>query len=408
MLKQKNIDKASPKCIDGMRSQERRFKYMKRQPKIALVYDRVNSRGGAEEILKSFHKLIPEAPLYTSVYAKKHLEWIPKTLTVIPSWINAVSFFRSRHQVLGWIMPIVFGRMRPNSTHGVVSITSEFAKGVRHGSGQEHISYILTPTRYLWSHQKFYLAVLRERYGVVGYSVGLFLTEILKKIDLQFSKRPTHLVAISRLVASRIQQYYGRKVESIIYPPVNTSFFSREKVSKSRSKPSYLLWVGRLVPYKRLDLVVEASKILNLSLYVVGVGEQSQWISDQAKHNKQITYLGDVSDIKKRKLMVDASCFIQPGVEDFGITAVEAVSMGTPVIIHAKSGASEVLPESDCGKYIATETIEEICKAINNVLQKQKKGGYREKKMHAIACRCDTVIFEQQWKELLCKTMNMC
>jgi glycosyltransferase involved in cell wall biosynthesis len=318
---------------------------MKSPLRVAIVYDRVNSWGGAERVLLALHKIFPKAPLYTSVYDPSRARWADNW-DVRPSLLQSVPWLRSRHQLIGWLMPWAFRSFNLAEYDVVISVTSEFAKAVQTSPSQLHLCYLLTPTRYLWSHQTEYLRELPPIIRVFAKQVMNWL----RKIDQNTAKNPDTIVPISKLVAKRCRQYYGRPAQEPIYPPI-------PKLAKP-TKPKYIppadfffTW-GRHVAYKKIDLTIQAAIANRQFLVVAGRGSKTKCWQKFAQRldpdQQYIKFVGQIAESEVAWYLQHAKAAVFPQEEDFGITAMEAVSQGCPVIINVHSGAAELLrPDQD-------------------------------------------------------------
>lgn len=290
--------------------------------KVALVYDRVNKWGGAERVLLALHKLWPDAPLYTAMYNKKKAAWAD-VFEVYPSFLRNLP-----HEFLPWITPFAFETFNFNGFDVVISVTSAEAKNIITKPGTIHICYCLTPTRYLWSAKNLY-----EESGFSGMILRL-LSPVLKKWDIVAAARPDHYIAISDAVKKRIKRFY-RKDAEIIYPSVDVKQFTYARPEE------YFLTVSRLVPYKRVDILVDAFNRLDLPLVVIGEGSEKERLMDRSKKN--ITFVGQVSEEELITYYSKCRAFVHAGVEDFGIAAVEAQAAGKPVIALNQGGIAEIV-----------------------------------------------------------------
>ncbi len=328
---------------------------MQRHIKVALVYDRVNKWGGAERVLLALHELFPEAPLFTSVYSQEGGEWAKVFPKVIPSFLQQIPFAKDNHEYLACFMPLAFRSHNMDGYDLVISVTSEFAKAIKtHGL---HICYCLTPTRYLWSSYNEYFRNSVLRIGSTP------LVYFLRKLDKKVSQKPDVIVSISSEVRKRVKKYYGRN-SKIIFPPVDVSSYRKNPhlhfknsllggpTAASRSffentKSKYYLVVSRLVSYKKVDLAIEAFNELGLPLVIVGTGKEEKRLKEMA--NKNIKFVGQVSDSKLASYYVNCKALIFPQLEDFGIVAVEAQAFGAPVIAYKGGGAIDTVIDSARG-----------------------------------------------------------
>lgn len=320
--------------------------------KVALVYDRVNKWGGAERVLLALHGLFPDAPLYTAVCNPDTTEWARVFPKIVSSFLQNFPFAKTRHDLYAPFMPLVFESFDFSEYDVVISVTSEAAKGIITKPGTLHICYCLTPTRYLWSGYDQYLGRRASAFAHLAQPAVSYL----RKWDRIAAQRPDVMVGISRAVVGRIKKYYNRNAK-LIYPPVelqNTKF----RILNSR----YFLVVSRLVPYKKVDLAVQAFNKLGLPLVVVGTGSQESSLRKQSKSN--IKFVGSVSDEELFKYYAECKALIFPQEEDFGIVAVEAQAAGKPVIAYRAGGALEIVLEGKTGMFFNKQTVEALAGAI--------------------------------------------
>ncbi|QHO63527.1 glycosyltransferase [Candidatus Chazhemtobacterium aquaticus] len=356
--------------------------------KIALVYDRVNKFGGAERVIQQLHQLFPKAPLYTLVYDPAKATWA-SGMDVRPSFLN-LPFLRSHHELLAPLAPLAFETFNFNDYNLVISITSESAKAVITKPNTLHVCYCLTPTRYLWSGRQEYLT--HPGLGILSPLVKRYLHKNIKKYqknDLYLSHRPDHYIAISQEVQSRIRRYYHRP-SSVIYPPINYDYFSRAP----RLKRTHYLFVSRLVPYKKADLVINAfahPSLQSSNLIVVGSGSQSSSLKRQATHN--VKFLSSVSDQQLRRLYASAKALIFPSHEDFGLVPLEAQACGTPVLAYNQGGAQETVIEGKTGLFFTSQTIKAI---INAITKFEKQTTISSVLCRKNAARFSPLVFQHQ------------
>jgi len=333
--------------------------------KTAIVYDRVNKWGGAERVLLALHEMFPDAPLFTSVYSPEKATWAASFSEVTTSFLNKIKYLRTRNQLIPYLMPIAFETFDFTGYDLVISVTSEAAKGVITKPPTLHICYCLTPTRYLWSHYNSYFKgpSLQVTKPVVSY---------LRYWDKIAAQRPDVMVGISTEVQNRIKKYYERESE-LIYPPVDVNTIKNQisnikntnqklKMNSAYDRKNYYLIVSRLVPYKRVDLAVEAFNELRLPLIIVGIGSEEKRLKSQAKEN--IRLFGLVGDEDLVGYYINAKALIFPQAEDFGMVAVEAQAMGCPVIAYKKGGALDTVIEGKTGTFFSMQTKESLIKAL--------------------------------------------
>lgn len=329
--------------------------------KIAFVYDRVNKIGGAERVLASLHQLWPDAPLYTSVYNPKKALWA-KGLKVHTSFLQKIPFVRNHHEWFAWAMPMAFESFNFSSYDIVISVTSAEAKGIITKPETLHICYLLTPTRYLWSHTHFYQT---GNYATNKNFITRKLTPIffssMRRWDQVASVRPDKIIAISETVARRTRKYYRRIEDAVINPPVNLDLAKADTTVVTPKK--YYLLVSRLVPYKRIDVAIEAFNKLGKTLLIVGDGSQKKQLKKIAGEN--IKFIGRVSQGKLTRYYQKCEALIFPAEEDFGIVCLEAQAAGKPVVAYAKGGAAETIKHLKTGILFKQQTPESLIRAVN-------------------------------------------
>ncbi len=321
-------------------------------PRVALVYDRVNKWGGAERVLLALHELFPQAPLFTAVYDSSLAPWAQVFPQVIPSFLQKFPGAKSNHELYPWLTPLAFESLKFDNFDLVISVTSADAKGIITKPSTFHLCYCLTPTRYLWSHEVLY------RDQVSNIASPLF--NYLKSWDKIASTRPDAYVAISQTVKDRIDAFYHRD-STVVYPPTDADAFAQEY-----SPPTiqdYFLWVGRLVAYKRAELVVETFNKLQLPLVVVGLGKLAQKLQRIARKN--IYLVGHQSEEELTRYYQHAKALIFFHEEDYGIVPVEAMAAGTPVIGLNRGGVSETVVHGITG-YLVGDSPDELKNAILN------------------------------------------
>lgn len=313
--------------------------------KIALVHEHLAQDGGAEKVLQAFQAVFPEAPTYTLLYDKDHANPVFRNKVIRTSFLQRMPFGLRRYQwYLPW-MPTAIERFDLSEFDVVLSSSSAFAKGVITRPDAIHICYCHSPTRYLWNDTHSY--VQEMHYSKLVKKVVPFVLSYIRLWDRLAANRVDQFIANSRAVQQRIKKYYQRD-SSIIYPPVDLDHFK-----PSSEIGSYYLIGGRLVAYKRFDLAIAAFNQLGLPLKVFGSGPEEKVLRKMAKGN--IEFLGRVSDEQRAELYRHAKAFINPQEEDFGITVIEAMASGRPVIAYAKGGALETVVEGKTGFFFSDQ-----------------------------------------------------
>jgi glycosyltransferase involved in cell wall biosynthesis len=309
--------------------------------KIALIHEHLAQDGGAEKVLQAFQEIYPAAPTYTLVYDRNRANVAFQGKKIFTSYLQKMPFGLRRYQwYLPW-MPDAIERFDLSEYDVVLSSCSAFAKGVITLSDTKHICYCHSPTRYLWSDTHRYVDELHFPKIFKSY-----IRSQLPRIriwDQLAAQRVDEFIANSAAVQRRIMKYY-RRPSTVIYPPVEIGRFQvADQIG------NYYLIGGRLVAYKRFDVAIRAFNQLGLPLKVYGSGPEEKNLRKIAKPN--IQFLGRVSDEERADLYSHAKAFINPQEEDFGITVIEAMASGRPVIAFAKGGAVETVIDGRTGVF---------------------------------------------------------
>ncbi len=333
--------------------------YRNRNMKVAIVYDRVNKWGGAERVIIALRKIFPDSVLFTSVYREDRASWAKKIL-IKTSFLQKIPFAALHHEALAAFMPIAFESFNFDDFDLVISVTSESAKGIITKPTTRHMSIILTPTRYLWSGYSDYFANFFLR--IVTWPVVSYL----RFWDMIAARRPDKLIAISETVQARIKKYYGLDAE-VINPPLMmrpSIRISNFQIRNSKQAQNYFLVVSRLVPYKRVDLAVKAANKICAPLKIIGTGSELGHLKNMA--GPTVEFLGYVSDFDLKYYYMNSRALIFPGVEDFGLTMVEAQSFGKPVIAYRGGGAQEIIIEGKTGVFFDKQTVQSLADKLKN------------------------------------------
>lgn len=303
---------------------------------VGIVADWFITYAGSEKVVAELIKSYPESHLYSVVdflssENKKHFQNKEITTTFIQRLPKA----KKKYQTYLPLMPLAIEQLDVSSHDVILSSSHAVAKGVLTGPDQLHISYVHSPIRYAWDLQHQYLREAGLDHGVKGM-MAKFILHKMRMWDYRTANGVDHFIANSQFIARRIKKVYGREAD-VIYPPVDVNRFLLNE-----AKEDYYFTASRLVPYKRIDLIVEAfSHMPNRKLVVVGDGPEMQKIKSKATANIEI--LGYQSNEVMQEHMRNAKAFVFAAEEDFGITPVEAQSCGTPVIAFGKGGSLETV-----------------------------------------------------------------
>lgn len=340
--------------------------------KIALVYDWLTTQhGGAEQVLLALHALFPQAPLYTSIRNQEKTTWA-REFTVHTSWLQKLATVIPSHRLLSPLMPLAFESLDLSSYDIVISVSSSFAKGVVTTPNQLHVSYILTPPRFIYTVDEHYLPHQAWRSWPIVTSIMALIQRYFYTWDQVASTRPDVYIPISKLVAKRVEQFYQKTCPTVVYPPYQPLPEVIDTTNFPELPHHYFLVVSRLVEYKEIEQAIRACGLLNANLLIVGTGPQQKYLQQLAHQvmsnsTATIVFLGNVKRTKLTYLYENADAVVIPGQEDFGLTGLEALSCGTPVAVNTKSGVAEVITDGVHGVHIDKPTPDSVAKALQRV-----------------------------------------
>jgi glycosyltransferase involved in cell wall biosynthesis len=325
-----------------------------RKLKVALVHDYLNQYGGAERVLEELHELFPDAPVFTSMYWPEKMSATIRGLDIRTSFMQRLPLVTRNHQPFLLLYPLAFESFDLTEFDVVISNSSGFCKGVVTAPDTLHICYCLTPMRWVWNYHAY---VERERLGLLPRLVLPAAISQLRSWDVATAQNVDRFIAISRTVAARIHKFYRRDA-SVIYPPVNCDAFAL-----SARVDDYYLIVSRLIPYKRIDLAVDAFTRLGLKLKIVSSGGRDL-PALRARAGRNIEFVGRVSDAELKQLYASCRGFVFPGEEDFGISPLEANASGRPVIAYAGGGALDTVSDGRTGVLFQQQHVDCLIDAV--------------------------------------------
>ncbi len=327
---------------------------MRERPKqVAIVHDWLNGMRGGEKTLEAILELFPGADIFTLLLEKEKISTRIASKRITTSFIEHLPLARSRYRYFLPLFPAAVESFDLSGYDLVISTSHCVAKGARPPQGALHICYCFSPMRYVW--------VLPEEYFGTSALKKAALSPLLarlKRWDRLSSKRVDHFVAISRTVADRIARFYGRESE-VIFPPVDTEFFA-----PGGKEEDFFLVVSALVPYKKVDLAIRVFNELRLPLVIIGDRTEYRRLKRIAGRN--ISFRGWVTDEEVRDAYRGCRALIFPGVEDFGLTPVEAQACGKPVIAFGVGGVTESVLEGVTGIFFREQTVESLAKAVRS------------------------------------------
>jgi glycosyltransferase involved in cell wall biosynthesis len=321
--------------------------------KLALVHDWLNQMGGAEDVLEALVGIYPQAPLYTSMYWRTGMPLAYREWNIHPTWMDRLPGIYRHHQSYLPLYALAFAHLDLSDYDLVLSNKSGFCHGVRTGPNTTHVCYCLTPTRYVWGYREY---AVREALSPVIRIALTPLVHWLRRWDYRAAQRVDHFIAISTEVQARIRHFYHRE-SKVIFPPVDVARFE-----VSAGHEDYFLIVSRLVPYRRIDLAVQAFNQLGLPLVIAGDGRDREAL--QAIAHPNVKFLGYVPDADLPALFGRCRAYILPGSEDFGIAPVQAMAAGRPVIAYAGGGALDTVLPGQTGLHFQALTPASLAEAV--------------------------------------------
>lgn len=329
--------------------------YMEQQKmKIALVHDYFTQWGGAERVVEVLHEAFPDAPIYTTVVDRAVLPNSMRDADIRPSFLQGMPFLPRALMAYVPLLPMAIASLDLSGYDVVLSSSSAFAHGVR--AKGKHIAYVYNTMRFAWDSENY---LMDYPISPAVKAAAKLAAPLLRRWDKTSAQRPDQIVAISKVVAKRISERWGRDAD-VIYPPVDLSSYRIGEGLRS-----HFAVVSRLVPYKRIDLAIKAVNETGDTLLVVGDGPDKTRLEQLAMSN--VRFLGWLSDADKRRVIEGAVAVIVPGVEDFGILPVEANACGTPVIAPALGGVAESQVDGLSAVLYPETTVRSIIEAIQQV-----------------------------------------
>lgn len=395
--------------------------------KIAFVYDFLTTRyGGAEVVLRLLLAQWPEAQVFTSVADMTAVPWLPIAQTHTSFLQRLPAVVRYRHQWQALLAQFAFELFDFSSYDLVISMSSGPAKGVITLPRTLHINYLLAPTHHLYASG----SELAEQFPWINWPVGGFLAsqafKYLRWVDKANSSRPDQIITLSKRVAAQSEQLYDRKAAQVIYPP-----FCRRHPSSISAKPpfDFVLCLSRLVWYKKINVAIQSALQMKKTLVVAGTGtgfkqllqispnqsvvrpggqSMTEFFNSIDVTQTSIIFTHAVSDDEASYLLAHAQVFLQPGEEDFGMTALEAVSVGTPVLINRQSGVAEILTDPDLAIHIGSATVDSVTKAWNRAVRTHFSPALLKKRALQYSEKAFTAQFveavEQHWSTFIERT----
>lgn len=360
----------------------------------ALVHDWLTVPGGSEDVFREICAMAPKGVVYTS-------QWDPNRVLFIAghqvrtSFVQRMPLSRSHHQLYAPILGDVYRRMDLTAYDLVLCDSHSFAHGVKVRPDATFVCYYHTPARALWTPEI-------DGRATAGRARWLrsMIVKRLKRLDLVAAAKPTVLMANSQTTAERLRKFYGREVDAVVYPPVHTENWTDvERVSDDEG----LIFWGRLIPYKRVDLTIEAARITGERLHIVGKGPSEAALKEQARGMANVMFHGRLPDEELKRLMARCRAVLFPCYEDFGIVPVEAMAAGLPVVAYGIGGASEtVLPE------YGVQFHEQTPQALADAIVASRTIAFDFEHLREHARTFDVVRFRERYREVVERALERC
>ncbi len=334
--------------------------------RIAIVHDWLTGMRGGEKVLDAICERFPDAALFTLVHVPGSVSPAIERMHPRTSFIQHLPFVKRLYRAYLPLFPAAVEQFDLDGFDFVLSISHCAVKSVIKAPGARHVCYCLTPMRYAWDQFDAYFG--RERVGQFRSTAMRTVMRHMARWDRDTADRADRYVAISHYVAGRIRRYYNRDA-TVVYPPVDTTFFT--PTTQRNDGERYALVVSALVPYKRVDLAIEAALVADVPLKIVGDGPDRERLERvAAQHNgcARTTFLGRRSDEEIRDLYRHASVTLLPGEEDFGIVPVEAQACGCPVVALACGGATETVIAGQTGVLVQDSSASAFADGISCAL----------------------------------------
>ncbi len=349
--------------------------------KVALVHEWLTVPAGSEEVFAEMCHLFP-GTVFGSIIDTDRCKFL-QGMEVRPSFLQNWPMAKQRHHLFTPFMPAAYRKMDLSGFDLVLSSSHSFAHGVRKAPSALHICYYHTPARWLWVPE------IDDRAS--KSPIHRMIASYLRPLDLAASKQPDYLLANSETIAARLKKFYGRDTYRVIHPPVRTSLWS--DVRRESEDLGFLYW-GRLIDYKRVDLLIEAVRQTGDRLQIVGSGPIEDQLKAQAAGMANVTFHGRLPDEELKRVMAQCRAVLFAAYEDFGIVPVEAMAAGLPVVAYAEGGAAETVL-SQFGVHFREQTAASLVEGISAL----RGRSFEPEALKAHAAQFDVSVFRQRYRE---------
>src|SRR5882724_2280999 len=354
--------------------------------RIAVFHDNFAQMGGAEKVAEEIYNLLPGAKLHTTAVVPEILSEGLRKVKIKTSWMQYLPGLKRHFRHYFLFYPFAVESVDLSSYDLIVSSCFGYAKGVQKRRDAIHVCYCHTPMRWVWRYEDY---SERAAFGSLSRHFLPLLLSALKRWDLRAARRPDYFIANSQAVAKRIKTFYGRD-SIVIPPPIDVSRFQPDPV-----REDYYLVMSRLVPYKRIDLAVEACTIMNRKLLVVGDGPDRARLEKIA--GRSIRFLGRQSDEAVARYAARCRALLFPGEEDFGMTPLEVNAAGRPVIAFRAGGALETVVEGRTGLFFDQPDVTSLMQVIKDF----ESCNWNAQELRAHAAKFDRAVFARRLIDFL-------
>ncbi len=330
--------------------------------RVLIVHHWLYAWAGAERCLEQLVALMPHADVVAGIVTPAMRRAHPIAARAREPWVASLPFARTQHR---WFLPlhgIAFNTLDTSAYDLVVSVSHGFEKAVQpRKRGAVHVSYCLSPPRFLWdladAHEELASPLQRGMLRLAG--------DVLRRWDLRYAARVDRFVSLSRYVAERVRRRYGRE-SAVVYPPVSAK---ADAPQRGRTTEPFLLSIGRLVPYKRVDLAVAAAERLGVRLVVAGDGPERPRLERVA--GPHTTFLGPIDEAAAARLLSDCAAFVFCAEDDFGIAPVEANAHGAPVVAFGRGGVCETMVDRETAIFFEEHSVDALSAALTTCLSRE-------------------------------------
>ncbi len=360
-----------------------RAKAILKDHRAASVHDWLTVMGGAEEVARDMFEVFP-TPIFCGQFNAERMKWA-QNAEVHPHWISNLPYSKTKHYYYAPVLADVYRSIDLREFDLVATASHTFAHNVSVREDAVHCGYYHSVARSLW---------LPEIDGRAGSGfVRSMIVKRLKRLDLIGAKNFTYIAVNSETTKARVEKFYRRPVDRVVYPGVNVGKFA--DVSRKSDQAGFTMW-SRLIPYKKFDLAIAAAIQGGFKLNIVGAGPEESKLKELAAGHANIKFHGRLPDDELKRLLSESQGVLFPAYEDFGIVPVEAMAAGLPVIVYREGGAAETV-RPEFGEHISAQNPEEIVAAVNRIESRT----FDESVLKAHASGFSTERFQREWVECI-------